>query len=205
MKSYFRFGPEHTLGVISSPECNAIYDFTGKIAFTGSLQSIGMWNLRQGSQIRALDYDKVNYPYGDYGEVVCLARSPDKVSLAAGYSTGEIRIFNYLTGAIQATYRGHKSSITSLSFDEDGVGGMWLASGSADCSIIVWDVVANSGMVRFFEHKDAVTSLSFLSHDNRKFLISASKDTLLKVSLNVDLFVVVVWLNKLMKLMLIDV
>lgn len=182
MKSYFRYGPEHSLGVISSPECNAIYDYTGKIAFTGALQSIGMWNLRQGSQIRALDYDKVNYPYGEYGDVVCLVRSPDKVTLAAGYSTGEIRIFNYLTGSIQATYRGHKSSITSLAYDEDGVGGMWLASGSADCSVIVWDVVANSGIVRYYEHKDAVTSLAFVTMEDRKLLLTASKDTLLKVN-----------------------
>jgi WD40 repeat protein len=34
-----------------------------------------------------------------------------------------------------------------------------LASGSADTSIIAWDVVGEAGLVRFKGHKDAVTDL----------------------------------------------
>jgi hypothetical protein len=47
MKSYFRYVPDHTLGVITSPDSNAIFDSTGKLAFTGNIQGIGVWNLRQ--------------------------------------------------------------------------------------------------------------------------------------------------------------
>lgn len=130
-------------------------------------------------QTKTLDYDKPNYPYTDYGDVVTLARSPDKSSICAGYTTGEARLFNYVTGALTATFRGHRSAITSIAFDQDS--GVLLATGGADCDIIVWDLVALTGVVRFHEHKDGITSLGFMQKGDRKFLISASKDTLLKV------------------------
>jgi hypothetical protein len=51
MKSYYRYEPERALGVITASDCNAIFDSTGKLAFTGSLQNVGVWNLRQASQV----------------------------------------------------------------------------------------------------------------------------------------------------------
>jgi hypothetical protein len=89
MKSYYRYAPTQTVGVINAPEANVAFDFTGKLAFTGGLQNVSVWNLRQASQVRSLTYDMPNYPYGQYGEVMVLARCPDKISLVAGYSTGK--------------------------------------------------------------------------------------------------------------------
>lgn len=51
MKSYLRFEPKKSFGVISSPQCNVIYDFTGNLAFTGAVQDVCVWNLRQASQV----------------------------------------------------------------------------------------------------------------------------------------------------------
>lgn len=51
MKSYLRYSPERTFGVISS-ECNAIYDFSGKLAITGAIQDVGVWNIRQSTMVR---------------------------------------------------------------------------------------------------------------------------------------------------------
>jgi hypothetical protein len=51
MKSYFRYSPSQNLGIISSPDCNAIFDTTGKLAFTGAVQGLSVWNLRQASQV----------------------------------------------------------------------------------------------------------------------------------------------------------
>jgi U3 small nucleolar RNA-associated protein 12 len=112
--------------------------------------------------------------------VVTLARLPDKVSICAGYSTGEARIFNYINGNLSTTFRGHRSAVTAIATD-DGGDGTLMATGGADCDIIVWDLVALSGLVRFHDHKDAITALSFLNVNNRKLLLSVSKDTLFKV------------------------
>ncbi len=56
-----------------------------------------------------------------------LAASPDKLHLAVGYHDGTIRVFNILTGEVAVTFSGHKSAITALNYDRDGVR---LASGS---------------------------------------------------------------------------
>jgi len=51
MKSYLRFEPKATFGIISSPQCNVVYDFTGNLAITGAVQDVNVWNLRQASQV----------------------------------------------------------------------------------------------------------------------------------------------------------
>ena len=107
-----------------------------------------------------------------------LACSPDKITIAAGYSNGELRIFNYITKALISTQRGHRSAVTSLAYEE---GGVLLASGGADSDIIIWDLVAGVGLCRLRGHKDAVTGIGFLQRGFQRLLVSGSKDTLLKV------------------------
>lgn len=46
--------------------------------------------------------------------------------------------------------------MTALRFSRDGA---LLASGSADTTLVVWDVVGEAGLCRFKGHKDAVTDL----------------------------------------------
>ena len=50
-----------------------------------------------------------------------LAASPDKLHLAVGYMDGTIKIFNILTGEVAVTFSGHKSAVTALNYDNDGV------------------------------------------------------------------------------------
>lgn len=131
--------------------------------------------------MKSLSYEDNNYPYAPRGEVSTLTRSGDQKSVCVGYTTGEVRVYNYITGAITATFRGHRSAVNVIALDGVNQDGTLLATGGADCDIVVWDQVASQGLVRFREHKDAVTGLAFLDVDDRKFLISVSKDTLLKV------------------------
>lgn len=51
MKSYLRYEPKKQFGVIASPQCNAQYDYTGNLAFTGAIQEVCGWNLRQSVQV----------------------------------------------------------------------------------------------------------------------------------------------------------
>ena len=53
-------------------------------------------------------------------------------------------------------FSGHKRGVTSVAFDATG---SRLASASKDTSIIVWDVVAEAGVVRLKGHKDVVTQV----------------------------------------------
>ena len=56
-------------------------------------------------------------------------------------------------------FNGHKSAITALAFDKDGVR---LASGSKDTDIIIWDLVAEIGLFKLRGHKGQITNLEFL-------------------------------------------
>ena len=184
MKSYLRYEPRKAFGVIASPSCNVAFDFSGNLAITAGIQDLNVWNLRQGTQIANLDSNvDSGYPYSAQGEVTVMCRSPDKQTVAIGYSTGEIKIFNYITNALVTTLRGHRSAVTSLAYDElNSDRGLFLASGGADTDIFVWDLVANLGLARLRGHKGAVTGVGFVTGaQNQRLLISVSKDTQLKV------------------------
>lgn len=88
------------------------------------------------------------------------------------------------------SFNGHKSAVTHLVFDE---GGARLASGSKDTDIIIWDLIAEIGIVKLRGHTNQITSLNFLSgyaaedqelqtsNGHSGFLLSTGKDSLIKV------------------------
>ena len=57
-----------------------------------------------------------------------------------------------------------------------------LASGGSDGTVIVWDLIAESGLFRLLGHQGAITQLHFLPRDTvQQGLVSASLDGLVKV------------------------
>lgn len=59
--------------------------------------------------------------------VTCLAASPDKQHIAVGYADGTVKIFDLQSGENTSIFVGHRSEITTLSYDKEG---HRLASGS---------------------------------------------------------------------------
>lgn len=70
---------------------------------------------------------------GTRHEVVRLAASPTGKHLAVGYHNGDVKVFDIKSGEDLVTFSGHKSSVSCLIFDSQG---MQLASGSRVSSII---------------------------------------------------------------------
>ncbi|KAJ1417352.1 WD40-repeat-containing domain protein, partial [Ochromonadaceae sp. CCMP2298] len=187
MKSYLRYEPAKQFGVISAPNCNIQYDYTGSLAFTGAIQEVNGWNLRQAAKVKQFSFSEPNYPFRTGGEATVLQASPkSKPLLAVGYSKGTVRLFNYTNEVLVATLHAHRASVSALCFDHEGV---TLVSGGADSDIVVWDLVTFTALCRLRGHKDVVTALKMVSLDNdcaaqlgsTRLLVSASKDTLLKV------------------------
>lgn len=137
-------------------------------------------------QVNKLGFDEPSYPFRTGGDVTILQTNSCKPIIAVGYTNGIVRIFNYLNETLVATLKGHRSMISSLCFDEEGV---TLVSGGADSDIVLWDLVSYTALCRLRGHKDAVTGVSFLKNSTQQYLVSISKDTLLKVS-----YVVMCWL-----------
>jgi len=96
--------------------------------------------------------------------------------LASGYSNGSIKIWNLKDGRNTITLSGHKSAVSSISFDSLGTR---LVSGSRDTDVIVWDIINECGLYRLKGHKADVTKCHFLKNYN--VLITSSKDTLIKL------------------------
>ena len=138
-------------------------------------------------------------------EATVIARSTaDPDVYAVGYDDGSIRVWDSRIATVIVSFNGHKSAVTTLAFDKDGVR---LASGAKDTDIIVWDLVAEVGLFKFRGHKDQVTGLHYLHISDRNstangdtngtgvhtngytgddgkhagFLISTSKDALIKL------------------------
>jgi WD40 repeat protein len=56
------------------------------------------------------------------------------------------------------------------------------ASGGSDGIIILWDIIAETGLFRFIGHRGAITDLSFfVAYDHHDLLLSCSVDGLMKV------------------------
>ena len=130
------------------------------------------------SQVNKLSFDEPSYPYRTGGDVTIILSNPNKPLLAVGYSNGMVRIFSYLNETLIATLKGHRSMVTSLCFDADGV---TLCSGGADCDIVLWDLVSYTALCRLRGHKDAVTGVSFLpSTSSTTAVAGSSTDSLMK-------------------------
>lgn len=131
-----------------------------------------------------------------------MASSPNKRHIAVGYADGTIKTFDLRSGENISVFIGHRTEITTLTYD---LLGHRLASGSKviitynssilyllnlkiyliqdffrfqDTDIIVWDVVAETGLCRLAGHKGIITKIAFMKE--RNILISSSKDTFIK-------------------------
>jgi WD40 repeat protein len=62
---------------------------------------------------------RVEFP-GHWGDIWCLAWSPDGSSLASGATDGEVRIWDPVTQENQNVYRGHQAGIYEIAWSADG-------------------------------------------------------------------------------------
>ena len=56
-----------------------------------------------------------------------LRKSPTSDHLAVGYEDGTVKVFDIRSGDVTVTFSGHKSAVTALNYDKDG---MRLVSGA---------------------------------------------------------------------------
>lgn len=166
-------------------------------AYVGSNEEIICWDVKKGELLSRWRDSNCN------SEVTVLAQCPSQPELfAAGHADGSIRIWDDLSATIIVTFNGHRSAVTQLAFDREG---LRLASGSKDTDIILWNLLSESAEFRLRGHKEQITGLSFLqtrtdsvAHgpngneaelDNGdvateyedRFLLSTSKDALVKL------------------------
>src|SRR5579859_2748706 len=196
VKSYLRYSPSSSLGVIVSANSNILCTSQSTsspvgraqptLAIVPALESIKVWNVKTSVLLATL----ADPPSA--AEVTFLARNPVRKNLiAAGYQDGSVRVWSLndtcSAGELVVTFNGHKSAITQLSFDSEG---NRLASGSRDTDVVLWDLVSEEGIARLRSHQDQITGVSFFRPINDSteetsmrgdLLLTAGKDGLIKV------------------------
>jgi U3 small nucleolar RNA-associated protein 12 len=159
MRIYERYRQCQQFAVITSGECL----FWKQLILTSTLESIAMLD-RTGSVVAKLQGSHL---------ATCMALHSN--NLAVGYQDGSVRVWDLVSHSF-ILFNGHKSAITSLAFDSTGT-----KLASADIDIVLWDIVAETGILRFKGHKDNITCLLFLNTMGLYHLLSGSKDSILKV------------------------
>ncbi|KAF4676163.1 Dip2/Utp12 protein [Perkinsus olseni] len=208
-KAYLRYKGEGALGAIVSQQGNVVVtsgnspsQTAARYAFCPTNDTVTIWDIRtqtiKGVMEVPLGKDELQKrppqvtSLSDLFIPSTTASGWTGAKMAVGYSDGSIRIFAYeetRPGSVEGvwspevSFMGHRTAVNVLKFSR---GGFQLCSGGADNDVIVWDVVAETGMCRLSGHKDQVTDLALL-HENESpdaslaYVVSVSKDTTCKL------------------------
>lgn len=76
VKSYLRYEPALSFGVITSVDSNISYDSSGKYLLAGALEKVGVWHMRQGVCNKTLAPTASSSSRGHALAVTSLASSP---------------------------------------------------------------------------------------------------------------------------------
>ena len=186
----------HTTSTASSSSSIAFLNNT--LLSTASSQIIA-YDLRRGLPLyKIAHYEESNIGTGkalNSSNVICIDTN-NSSKVGSGWSDGSVRVFslsnnNSIQGGLvrslihkshdiealsdPLTLNGHSCPVHIVKFDN---GGTRLASGSADGVVILWDVVAESGLFRLLGHTGPVSGIEFLigsgEHDLNGLVTSGS-------------------------------
>ncbi|MEX0981201.1 MAG: hypothetical protein WD577_09400 [Bacteroidales bacterium] len=144
-------------------------DQSGKLFVALADGKIYAWN-----NISSFDESPVllaDIPNAYWGEVN-FNGPKNQVAAGTGSNEGAIYLWDYKSGDLITSLRGHNAKITGISFTSDGT---LMASSSYDGTVSLWHVDdLNSLPIVFDEHATWVTSIVF--SDDDKYVISGDKD-----------------------------
>lgn len=106
-----------------------------------------------------------------FGGVLSMAQNPEGTLLAAGTTTGEIRLWQLPEGRPLRTLAGHTDWVMSVAFSPDG---MRLISGSEDLTLRIWDIHSGQCLKILQGHKNWVRCIAV--HPNGTLVASAGED-----------------------------
>ncbi len=150
-------------------------------------KTIRVWDVKSGEPLKTF---RGQLGQGPEGMLYAGALSPDGKILAlggfldrfGGKRVGNIRLLELESGEQIGLLTGHENIVTTLAFSPDGT---WLASGSADRSIKIWNLSdpyaldEDEGVQLPDAHQDRVQQLVF--SPNGGTLVSASYDGTLRL------------------------
>ncbi|KFD69234.1 hypothetical protein M514_04562 [Trichuris suis] len=166
-KNYLKHVPAGWCNVVASPQSSIVY-VDDRRCLVGACQSVCLWKLKTVEMTVIHEADAM---------ITAIARCVIPMQFAVGLANGSINIIKLDSeeDALKVTFSGHKSAVSCIAFDENG---LTIASGGKDGIVILWDVVSEAGLFRFRGHKGPITKCVFVP--NKEILITSSKDATVK-------------------------
>ncbi|SPO02440.1 uncharacterized protein DNG_05113 [Cephalotrichum gorgonifer] len=155
-----------------------------RLASASSDRTIKIWDPVSGSSVQTLEGHRRwvwSVAFLHDGQRLASASFDETVKIwdpASGSSSSDmtIKIWDPALGSCMQTLEGHRYSVNSVAFSQDG---QQLASASDDTTIKIWDPALGSCVQTLEGHRRWVNSVAF-SHDSQ-WLASASSDTTVKI------------------------
>jgi WD40 repeat protein/uncharacterized caspase-like protein len=178
---------------------DVVFTPDGKLLVSaGDDKVVRVWDWQTGKTIRTI---RGQIGPGQEGNVYAMALSPNGRWLALGGwmapghgvrddDVGDIRVYDFMTGELQALLKGHHGAVHALAFSPDS---KRLISGSADHNAMIWDVEARRPLLAPLRGHDAeIYRVAFMpdgarvvtaSDDGTVRLWNVARGTMLKVML----------------------
>ena len=157
----FRVDGEKFYDVRFHPDGRHLATMGGEAAKESRLR---IWEIATGSQV-VVSEPTVAIRTGR------MAFSPDGTTLAAGDSTGSVRLWNAETGRERLALPGHSGAVFQVAFSPDGT---ILASASNDCSVRLWVALTGRPINTLQGHARQATRVAF-SPDGKVLASSSSE------------------------------
>lgn len=172
-------GPESTTRALHLPPAPSSAQFVSSAVSVAS----GLLALGRHSQIELFDTSSqsiTNSIMLKTGRVSALRMSPGEQHLIVGAGRagvkGQVILIDVKTNSVLQDFQGHSDAVYAIAMSPDG---KYLASGSYDRSIIIWDLGEGKEKLRLTGHNGAVTDLDF--HPSGELLASTSTDGTVKL------------------------
>jgi COMPASS component SWD3 len=140
---------------------------------------IRVWDTATGQCLRTIVHE-------DNAPVTCVRFSPNGKYILAWTLDSCLRLWNYIEGKGKCvkTYQGHTNKQYSLSgafgtYGSTGSPHAFIASGSEDGSVILWDVSSKNILQKLEGHVDAVLAVD--THPTEKIIASAGLDRTVRI------------------------
>ncbi|CAE6377004.1 unnamed protein product [Rhizoctonia solani] len=116
------------------------------------------------------------WPLSDEGRAAALSPNENSIVVAVGKS---LQVFDLFTGReIPTPLEGHTGAINSVDFSPDGA---YIASGSSDKTVRLWDVHSRQYIKSLIKHTESVYAVAFSPNKDTKLLASGSGDCLIYI------------------------
>jgi WD40 repeat protein len=155
VKTYLKYQLKDVVGLINGKHAIPRVSKEGKIIYTGCNEYVLVIDLKTGSIIKKILSSEENFRF----EVTSLCLDSQNLNLAVGYSNGSIIVYDIKNDYSQIKkFSLHKSAVTSLHFNSSG---NYLASGSKDTLIYVWDLIGESVLYKLSGHTNNILKVCF--------------------------------------------